>query len=266
MPTSHTRDTIAPMGRTVADVDLLDRVLAARPPVAVAPLAGVRLGLARAYFWANVQPDVRAVADRAVRLLRDRGCTFVDVDLPHLAELLDGVSPVLVHEAVVDLADYLRRNDIPTTVPQLASTIQSPDVAALYRTFLSAGDVVPAYRRALDVYRPRLQALFADCFRRNGIDALCFPATPTTAPLIGAEAVMLGGTSTPLMAALFHDDDPASAAGLPALVVPAGLVAGGLPVGLELDGPAGSDTMLLALGRAIEQELRPVPAPRQRGR
>ncbi len=266
VPTSHTRDTIAPIGRTVADADLLDRVLAARPPVPVPSLAGVRLGLPKAYFWANAQPDVLAVADRAVRQLADRGCTFVEVDLPDLAELLDGVRPILAHEAVADLADYLRRNAIPTTVPQLVSAIQSPDVAAIYRTFLSAGDTAPAYRRAIDEYRPRLQALFADCFRRNGVEAVCFPATPTTAPPIGAESVTVGGVSTPLMAALFHDDDPASAAGLPALVVPAGLVAGGLPVGLELDGPAGGDTRLLAIGRAVERALGPLPAPRPPGR
>ncbi len=266
VPTSHTRDTIAPMGRTVADVDLLDRVLAARPPVPVPSLAGVRLGLPKAYFWADAQPDVRAVADRAVRQLQDRGCTFVDVDLPGLAELLDGISPILVHEAVADLADYLRRNDVPTTVPQLVAAIKSPDVAATYRKFLSAGDVTAAYRKALDVYRPRLQAVYADCFRRHGIDAVCFPATPTTATAIGADAVTLDGVSTPLMAALFHDDNPASAAGLPALVVPAGLVAGGLPVGLEFDGPAGTDTRLLAIGVAVEQALGPMPAPRQPGR
>ena len=47
----------------------------------------------------------------------------------------------------------------------------------------------------------------------------------------------------------------------PGLTLPAGLTADGLPVGMELDGPAGSDRNLLALGAAIEKVLPPTPAP-----
>jgi indoleacetamide hydrolase len=41
----------------------------------------------------------------------------------------------------------------------------------------------------------------------------------------------------------------------------AGLTPAGLPLGLELDGPVGSDRALLALGLAIEEELGVLPAP-----
>jgi indoleacetamide hydrolase len=54
---------------------------------------------------------------------------------------------------------------------------------------------------------------------------------------------------------------PGAGAGLPGVNVPAGLTEAGLPVGLELDGPAGSDRALLALGLAIEEELGALPAP-----
>ena len=46
-----------------------------------------------------------------------------------------------------------------------------------------------------------------------------------------------------------------------ALSLPAGLTAGGLPVGLELDGPLGSDTRLIAIGMAVESLLGALPAP-----
>ena len=261
VPSSHTRDTVAPMGRTVADVDLLDRVLTSRALTPVPSLAGVRLGLPKGYFWSNVNPEVLALANQSVQRLKEHGCIFVDVELDGLAELLDKIAPILVHEVISDLSEFLRTNNLPLTVPQLVSEIKSPDVAAIYKSFMAAGDVEPAYRQAVDVYRPQLQALYAHCFQTNGIQALFFPATPITAPGIGAEAVSLGGAPTPLMAALFHDDNPASAAGIPALVIPAGLVAGGLPIGMELDGPVESDTKLLALGRAIERALGPTPAP-----
>lgn len=54
---------------------------------------------------------------------------------------------------------------------------------------------------------------------------------------------------------------PATVAALPALSLPIGRTAAGLPVGLEFDGPTGTDRRLLALGRAIEALIEPLPAP-----
>jgi mandelamide amidase len=63
------------------------------------------------------------------------------------------------------------------------------------------------------------------------------------------------------MNAFLRNTDPASNAGIPGLSLPAGLSAEGLPVGLELDGPRGSDRRLLAIGVAFEQLLGALPAP-----
>jgi len=60
--------------------------------------------------------------------------------------------------------------------------------------------------------------------------------------------------------ALRQQSDP-PAAGIPGLSLPAGLTKAGLPVGLELDGPVGSDLRLLALGMAIETTLGVLPPP-----
>jgi mandelamide amidase len=57
--------------------------------------------------------------------------------------------------------------------------------------------------------------------------------------------------------------DPSSNAGIPSLALPAGLgPTTGLPVGLSLDGPVGTDRRILALGMAIEQVLGRLPPPR----
>lgn len=61
-----------------------------------------------------------------------------------------------------------------------------------------------------------------------------------------------------------RNTDPGSNAGLPGLTIPAGLgPTTGLPVGLSLDGPRGSDARLLAIGMAIETVLERTPAPKQ---
>jgi mandelamide amidase len=63
------------------------------------------------------------------------------------------------------------------------------------------------------------------------------------------------------MDAFLRNTDPASTSGIPGLSLPAGMSAQGLPVGLELDGPLGSDRRLLAIGVAFEQLLGALPPP-----
>jgi len=65
----------------------------------------------------------------------------------------------------------------------------------------------------------------------------------------------------PTFPTFIRNTDPGSNAGIPGLSLPAGLTKSGLPVGLELDGPVGSDLRLLALGMAIETTLGVLPPP-----
>jgi mandelamide amidase len=59
----------------------------------------------------------------------------------------------------------------------------------------------------------------------------------------------------PTFPTYIRNTDPASNAGIPAISLPAGTAANGLPIGMELDGPAGSDQRLLAIAAAIESIL-----------
>ncbi|MBM3365699.1 MAG: hypothetical protein FJY48_08320 [Betaproteobacteria bacterium] len=62
--------------------------------------------------------------------------------------------------------------------------------------------------------------------------------------------------------AYIQNTDPGSNAGLPGLQVPIGLgVSSNLPVGLELDGPAGSDRKLISIGLALENLFGRLPPP-----
>ena len=266
-PISHTRDTAGPMAQTVADVALLDSVIAGGSVATPASLRGVKLGVYRAYFFADLDADTRAVIDAALAKLRQAGVTIVDVDMPQLKTLNDGASfPVALYEAYDDLKAYLERYRVGLTVEQVAAAIASKDVKATYdglvvpRKLPAPNGVVeaaPIYQAAMQQARPALIAHFADTFRKYGIDALVGPTTPHVAAAQGPEA-----SSLETFLRFIRNTDPGSNAGIPGLTIPAGLgPSTGLPVGLSLDGPRGSDERLLALGLAIEELLRRTPPP-----
>jgi Asp-tRNA(Asn)/Glu-tRNA(Gln) amidotransferase A subunit family amidase len=151
------------------------------------------------------------------------------------------------------------------TVKALAARIASPDVRGVYDAVIA--DVFAAqYEDAMKTWRPQLQKLYADTFAKHGIDALLFPTTLLAAVPIdevnGSSSVSVdGGPTVDEMAAFLRNTDPASNAGIPGLSLPAGMTRDGRPVGLELDGPSGSDRRLLAIGMAFETVLGSLPAP-----
>ncbi len=265
-PISHTRDTVGPIARTVSDVALMDAVISDGKPPEPASLVGVRLGVYRAYFFANLDEDTRAVMERALAHLRTAGVEIVEVDMPRLKALNDAVSfPVALYEAYDDLAAYLKRYRTGVSVEQVAAAIASKDVKGTYEALVvprklpgpnGLVDARPIYDAAIAVHRPALRRHYAETFIQYRIEALVFPTTPRVAIAQGAAA-----SSVETFGLFIQNTDPGSNAGIPGLSVPAGLAASGLPVGLEIDGPEGSDRRLIALGLAIEQALGPTPPP-----
>ena len=112
-----------------------------------------------------------------------------------------------------------------------------------------------AYLAARDVHLPALRSSIARWFAEHQIDAMQLPATMVAAVPIGAgSTVRIGEEDVAFPTAVGRNIAPCSTAGLPGLVLPAGL-ANGLPVAIELDGPAGTDRKLLGIGLAIEATL-----------
>lgn len=82
------------------------------------------------------------------------------------------------------------------------------------------------------------------------------------APLIGEDVeVAIQGNKIRFDIAIARNISPGSTAGIPGLVLPAGVTRAGLPVGIEFDSPAGSDHPMLALGLSLQQCLGPIPPP-----
>jgi mandelamide amidase len=266
VPISHTRDTVGPMGRSVADVALLDSVITGSPMPPAVGLNRLRIGVP-ASFWAGLDAELATVAAAARARLANAGVVFVDVDTTGLAELNSKVSfQVALHEPIADIPAYLAATGVTGIgVADIAAQIASPDVKGAFGAIL-ADAFGNAYADAINVYRPQMQALYAAYFGDNMLDAMLFPTTILPAVAIdavkGSSTVSInGGAPVDEFGTYIRNTDPGSNAGIPGLSIPAGLTASGLPVGLELDGPVGSDRKLLGIGMAIEAVLGMVPAP-----
>ena len=266
-PISHTRDTAGPMAATMADVELLDRVIAGGDAVAAADLKHVRIGIVKTMLT-HLDADTEAAFQAAIAQMKTQGVGIVEIEMPQLAELNGRVGfPVALYEAYDDMVSYLKHTGTGLTIEALASEISSPDVKGTYDGLViprklpgpdgTLVDAAPIYDAAIKTARPALQALYSDTFSRNRLDAIAFPTTPRVAIPSNPDS------SSPENFALFiQNTDPGSNAGIPGIQIPIALGASSrLPIGLELDGPAGSDRRLLSIGMALEAVFGRLPPP-----
>lgn len=266
-PISHTRDTAGPMAATMEDVALLDRVIAGGDAVAPADLKQVRIGIVKAML-ANLDGDTEAGFSAAVERMTSQGVTVIEVEMPQLAELNGRVGfPVALYEAYDDMVAYLERTGTGITIEDLAKDIASPDVKGTYDGLViprklpgpdgTLVDAKPVYDDAIKTARPALQALYAETFSGNKLDAIAFPTTPRVAIASNPDA-----SSMENFGLFIQNTDPGSNAGVPGIQIPIALGASShLPIGLELDGPMGSDRRLLAIGMALETLYGRLPPP-----
>jgi indoleacetamide hydrolase len=256
-PISHTRDTAGPMGVSFSDIELMDRVIAGGSPVGSADLKTVRVGLV-AEFQTNMDADTRAAYDAAVAKLKSAGVTVVNVTMPNLVTLNNNVSfPVAFYEGYDDMVRYLASTKTGISIAQLVAAVVSPDVKGTYEAIViprklptATGliDNAPVYNEAISIHRPALIKLYADTFAANRLDALIFPTVPRVALAAGPDSSSVENFGT-----FIQNTDPGSNAGIPGVQIPIGLgAASKLPIGLELDGPSGSDRRLVSIGIAIE--------------
>lgn len=266
-PISHTRDTAGPMARSVADLVLLDSVITgAKDKVAPAELKGLRIGVPKA-LNDGVETETARLMGESLAKLRAAGVELVEADMPGLMELNNKLSfPIALYEVTVDLPAYAKKFGIKLDLKGYADTIASPDVKGLFGALVKGEPPsIPkkVYAEAMKVHRPALIKTYADYFAKQKVAAIAFPTVPLPAAPIGDDQeTLLDGKKVPTFATFIRNTDPGSNAGVPGLTVPMGVTKGGLPVGIELDGPRGSDRKLLGIGLALERIFGALPAPK----
>lgn len=263
---SLTRDTVGIFAHTVTDIALIDAVLAdTSHPASEVDLKQLRLAVPKAPAFKAIENETVEVIDAALAQLAEGGVTLVEVDMSEMLPLNDKVSfPTAFYETIRELKDYLQRNLPQTSLDDLIAAIASPDVKHLMQA-ASGDQKIPeqVYQDAIQVYRPKMQQLYADYFEKNNIDGIVYATTPLTARPIGDdETVEVDGERLPTFPSYVRNGDPSSNAGIPSLSIPAGLSKSGLPVGLSIDGPVAGDEKVLAIGSALQGILPPIPGPK----
>ncbi|HEY6710578.1 MAG TPA: amidase [Actinomycetota bacterium] len=236
-PLSWSCDHVGPIAATVADVALLDEVLAAEPGGEAGPAGGApRIGRVVGDDLGPVDPAVAGVMDELCRRMEAAGATVDEVVLP-LQAARGAVGTIVLAEAAAAHARLLA---------ETGEDGYSRAMLAMIRIGRSAlaGEYLTGLR-----YRGRFLAEVEGLLA--GRDALLLPTLPCAAPPAGERTVTIDGTRVGVQAALTRLPGPFNCSGSPVLSLPAGLV-GGLPVGASLVGRIGGDRALLSLAAWVE--------------
>jgi Asp-tRNA(Asn)/Glu-tRNA(Gln) amidotransferase A subunit family amidase len=255
-PLAPSTDTVGVVALHVDDARRLLAALAETPigGDTARGLAGARLGVLRQAFGADA--EIGAAMEGAIACMAGAGARIADpVELPD--ELVPiGGDHIVDSEFGPAFDAYLASNFPHAASPRsLAEIIRSgdylPDHQASLMARAAASRRDPDIRRAILARHARLRGGLQAAFDALGLEALVYP---TSRVLPSSLDNPKGGWAPEL----------AACSGWPAITLPAGGSAAGLPIGLELLGPAGSEDRLLDLAGALETllgpRLRPPPA------
>jgi aspartyl-tRNA(Asn)/glutamyl-tRNA(Gln) amidotransferase subunit A len=271
-------DQVGPFARTVRDAALLLSHIVGHDPMDSTSvrwrepirmpdaqrLDGLRVGVVQELIGEGIEPGVREAVERALDLVEDLGGSVVPVSLPNAEHGLatyyliapaecsanlarfDGIRYGPRHEGAEDLLDHYER----TRGERFGTEVKR-------RIMLGTFALSSGYHEAYYGTAQRVRTLIVRDFQRvfEEVDVVASPTSPTVAFRIGERV------ADPLSMYLADVCTiPVSLAGLPALSIPCGL-SEGLPVGLQLAGPAFSENRLLDAAHALERAIAFNPIP-----
>jgi len=266
-------DQAGPFARSVADAalllrsmaghDLKDTTSADRPvpdyPAAVGRSVNrMRIGIPKEYRFDGMPAEIEALWEKGRAWLTEAGAEMIDVSLPHTKYALPAYYIVNPAEASSNLARYdgvrygLRAPGGEVIDMYEHTRAEGFGKEVVRRVMIGTYVLSAGYQDAYYVHAQRVRTLvkkdFENCFAA-GIDAMLTPATPSAAFGVGEKS-----SGDPVE--MYRNDlftVTVNMAGLPGIVVPAGLDGQGLPLGLQVIGRPFDEETLFSLGAVIEK-------------
>ncbi len=265
-------DQIGPFGRTardcaialgvIAGVDSADATSAAHAideyeTALTADIRGVRIGVPARMLANGVEPEIMQAFSASLEVLRSRGASLLDIDLPHAKYAISVYYLVATAEASSNLARY--------DGVRYGLRVATDDLASMYAKSRARGFGAEVKRRIMlgtyvlsagyyDAYYLKAQQVrtlilrdYDEAFK--AVDVVAMPTSPTPPFNIGERS------QDPLqmyLADVFTVS--ANLAGLPAISIPCGLTSTRLPIGLQLTGRAFDESRLLRIADAYERD------------
>jgi aspartyl-tRNA(Asn)/glutamyl-tRNA(Gln) amidotransferase subunit A len=264
-------DRIGPFAHTVRDAATVMSVIAGRDPCdstsASVPvpdyaaglgrsLHGLRIGIPDDYFGEGIDPEVRKKVEAGIALLEKLGCKRVSIRMPHTEYAIAAYYIIATAEASSNLARYdgVRYGPrVPgATLIEMYQKTRGRGFGAEVKRRIVLGTYVlsAGYYDAYYLKGQKVRTLIARDFREafEKVDAIVTPTSPVPAFRLGER------TANPLQMYLADIYTvTGSLAGVPGISIPSGKTASGLPIGLQIYGPAFGEDRVLHMAHAFEQ-------------
>lgn len=222
-------------------------------------IRGVKIGIPKEYKLEGTPVEIVNLWQKGIAMLKEAGARIVDISLPHTQYALPVYYIVAPAEASSNLARYDGVRYGLRTVPKGGNLVDmyqatraegfGPEVKR--RIMIGTYALSAGYYDAYYVKAQKVRTLIARDFQQayQHCDVILTPTTPSAAFAFGSK------TDDPIE--MYLNDVftvPASLAGLPGMNVPVGLDKNGLPLGLQILGPAFGEEIMFRVGGVLEAE------------
>ena len=264
-------DQIGPLTRSVADGALLLEVISgydskdatsARVNVPAfslelgQPVQGLRIGIPQEYTTVGLDADIAARLQQTADRLRQAGAIVDSISLPHTPYAIAAYYVIATAEASSNLARYDGVHfgfacEEKSTLEEKYVQTRSQGLGAeakrriMLGTFVLSAGYYQAYYRKAQQARTIIKADFDQAFAQ--VDCLLTPTTPSTAFRLGEK---IDDPLTMYLSDIYTVS--VNLAGLPAVSVPCGRDAQGLPIGLQLIGRPFEEATLFRVADFIQ--------------